>query len=833
MDWFKNLGVKQKLFALIGLGIAGIAIYGVFSYRTLNKVKVNGEIYQEIVKDKDLLADILPPPAYVIESYLSANQIVIEKDSAKIENFFKKIESLKQDFETRSAYWDKNLTDPSIKSSIDKSSQPAKEFFTLVNGEFATAVRAQNIEKARELLQGPITSKFEEHRKYIDDLVKLENDRSKKHEAEAENAVSSGNLFVIGLGGTMMFLLGLLGWFVTRDITALFDNESKSREFKDRLRGVAERVEKLRSLCVTNLGKANDAMAIGDLDFEVITGTEYLNDDTPDEIGNLARSVDGIITQTKATVASFEASRKTIRDLTIEIATITDDSNVSRFQGSYRDLIEFKERLKRINKSIESLQNICITNLGGAINAMANGDVKFQIVTGTKPLEDNREDELGKLSRTFDGILDHTKATIGSFRETQSVIANVIEEMAEVTSEANNGNIGYRGDESKYSGAYRDMVSGMNSLLGAVATPIQEASDCLQRMADKDLTAKMTGDYKGDFALIKNALNTAAQNLDEGLQQIEVGAEQVTSASAEISQGSQSLAQGASEQASTLEEISSSLQEISSMTHQNASNSQEARSLSDNAHASTEKGVKSMSRLSDAIKRIKNSADSTAKIVKTIEEIAIQTNLLALNAAVEAARAGDAGRGFAVVAEEVRNLAMRSAEAAKETARLIDDSVKNSEEGVMLNGEVLANLEEINREIEKTRLVVSEIAAASEQQTQGVEQINIAVEQINTVTQQNAANSEESASASEELSGQAQEMLSFIGEFNLSSQGRGNKRPSAGGYRPAASFSSSSIKSVSNMNSHKKVTVSSGNFSKDPRKMIPFDDADDSILSEF
>jgi methyl-accepting chemotaxis protein len=272
------------------------------------------------------------------------------------------------------------------------------------------------------------------------------------------------------------------------------------------------------------------------------------------------------------------------------------------------------------------------------------------------------------------------------------------------------------------------------------------------------------------------------------------------------------------------------------MTKQNASNSKEARSMSDSARTATEGGIRNMARLSEAVEKIKNSSDSTAKIVKTIEEIAFQTNLLALNAAVEAARAGDAGKGFAVVAEEVRNLAMRSAEAAQTTAALIEEAVKNTDNGVVLNTEVSQNLEEINAQIEKVSVVMAEIAAASEQQTQGVEQINVAVEQMNGVTQQTAANSEESASAAEELSGQAQEMLGLVNGFTLSNDTR-SRRPQASmgrQYMPKpATVGAGTVKtSYAKKNGRKKST---GGFSSLPGgdSLIPFGDMDDSTLREF
>ena len=204
------------------------------------------------------------------------------------------------------------------------------------------------------------------------------------------------------------------------------------------------------------------------------------------------------------------------------------------------------------------------------------------------------------------------------------------------------------------------------------------------------------------------------------------------------------------------------------MTKQNASNALEARAMAEEARTSAAAGVSSMTELTVAMQSIKQSADQTAHIVKTIDEIAFQTNLLALNAAVEAARAGDAGKGFAVVAEEVRTLAMRAAEAAKQTTALIEESGLRVGTGVARNQEVLARLEAINTQTHKVGEVVAEIAAATSQQSDGIRQVNAAVEQINTITQSVAANAEESASAAEELASQATTMQHLVGTFKLS-----------------------------------------------------------------
>ena len=243
------------------------------------------------------------------------------------------------------------------------------------------------------------------------------------------------------------------------------------------------------------------------------------------------------------------------------------------------------------------------------------------------------------------------------------------------------------------------------------------------------------------------------------------GSDQLTTASGQVSSASQSLAEGATEQAAGLEETSSSLEEMASMTRQNADNAQQANSLMQESARIVANGKEAMGQVEGTINEIKSSSDETAKIIKVIDEIAFQTNLLALNAAVEAARAGEAGKGFAVVAEEVRNLAMRSAEAAKNTSELIQKSQDSSGKGVEVAVQAGKTMEDISESASKVGSLISEISAASQEQAQGIDQVNTAVNQMDKVTQQNAANAEESASASEELSAQAESMKQVVIEL--------------------------------------------------------------------
>lgn len=314
--------------------------------------------------------------------------------------------------------------------------------------------------------------------------------------------------------------------------------------------------------------------------------------------------------------------------------------------------------------------------------------------------------------------------------------------------------------------------------------------------------------------------------------------EQVASASEQLSSSSQQMSEGASEQASSLEEVSSSLEEMASMTKQNADNARQANNMSGEARTASTQSKEAMVRMAEAIGKIKTSSDETAKIIKTIDEIAMQTNLLALNAAVEAARAGEAGRGFAVVAEEVRNLAQRSAEAAKNTADLIEGSQKNAENGVAASDEVGKSLDQITDSIQKVAQLVGEVSAASDEQSQGIDQVNTAVAQMDKVTQQNAANAEESASASEELSSQAQslsamvaQLVELVGSKSRESDqllgGVRNQRKQGFGSNHKASALIGDRRTPASHPAHVGTTAKQ----KSPHEVIPLDD--DKELSDF
>jgi methyl-accepting chemotaxis protein len=276
------------------------------------------------------------------------------------------------------------------------------------------------------------------------------------------------------------------------------------------------------------------------------------------------------------------------------------------------------------------------------------------------------------------------------------------------------------------------------------------------------------GQYDGDFHKLGVAINSALDNLNQTITHVSTTGSQVAGVSQRTHAGSQSIAQAATEQAGTLERIAGRLEDMTSLTRQSVDHASHAQSLSAKTRDSAEKGVATVGRMTDAIQRIRQSADEQAKIINTIDEIASQTNLLALNAAIEAARAGEAGKGFAVLADEVRRLAQLSADAARTTSAMIEESLASSADGVSLASEVGQVFQEICDNAQNANSLISQIAATVGEEAKGIEQINLAIGQFDQTIQQTAESSRESAVLAEELKHEVDELGRLVNQFCLS-----------------------------------------------------------------
>ncbi len=380
--------------------------------------------------------------------------------------------------------------------------------------------------------------------------------------------------------------------------------------------------------------------------------------------------------------------------------------------------------------------------------------------------------EIGGRSMKFvaNPVVDGDDNRLGTVVEwTDRTLEVAVEkEIDTIVDAARSGDLTQRIETEGKEGFFKQLGGGINALIDEMERVFNDIAKVMGFLANGDLTQPIANEYQGTFGRVKEDINGSLSHLEGVVQQLRESADTIATASDEITSGNTNLSARTEQQASSLEETASSMEELTSTVRNNADNSQQANQLASNARQTAEQGGEVVRKAVQAMEAINVSSNKIAEIIGVIDEIAFQTNLLALNASVEAARAGEQGRGFAVVATEVRNLASRSAAAAKEIKELIQDSVHKVKSGAELVNESGETLQEIVGAVKKVGDIVAEIAAASAEQSAGIDQVNQAVTSMDEVTQQNAALAEQTSAASSSLNEKAKEMHELMSLFQVS-----------------------------------------------------------------
>ncbi len=748
----KNMKIGKKLFVAflaIIIGLGAIAGYGLFSIGSLNAADQN--MYNDNLLGVSRINDIT---VAFYDLRLSVMKAVYMNSTQDIAGALEKAlatadEKLQKGFvdyqDTVVGQEDQNQFDQLKQLYADYTAEAYQFTDMLSSGELS----AQQITDEINAL-GALGAKVAEH---IGAVTQYNQDIANKT-VEANQSLGMTSIFLlIALAAAAAAISILISVFVTRGITRPINSLVKLAD-KVALGDIEVRQEldDLEKFAQKPSGE-DHAQVNNEIDILVASLKKVITNiqDNADKLQMIAAgNIDieaNVLSEKDVLGKSMQQTVRTIDNLIFEINTMSQQHDLGdidvvipaeKFEGAYQVMAEGINTMVQGHIAVKKKAMACISEFG-----RGNFDAPLERFPGKKAF----------INDIIEQVRSNLKALITD--------ANMLVESAL------EGNLSARADVVHHEGDFRKIIQGVNDTLDAVVEPVREAAAVLKEMSAKNFRTYVSGNYKGDHAEIKNAINYTLDSMNKILNEIKQAAEQVAAGSMQVSAGNQAVSQGATEQASSIEELTVTISNIAEKTRQNVTNANESKASATRSKELAEGANEKMKEMLHSMEEINESSENISKIIRVIDDIAFQTNILALNAAVEAARAGVHGKGFAVVAEEVRSLAERSAHAAKETAEMIEGSVKRVGEGTKLADKTAEALDLIVQGALNAEVLEEQIVLASGDQAERIRQVNQGIDELSKVVQTNSATAQQSAAASQELSGQAELLKERISQFKI------------------------------------------------------------------
>jgi methyl-accepting chemotaxis protein len=835
--------LKTQLIILMALMILGFGIAGFVAEKNFEKVLVKGDVYETIIEHKDLAADIMPPPAYLLESWQIALEMAAIKNQP-LQPLIDKSNQLSEDFVTRTKFWME--ASPALKQVLEQDLMPSGEAFIRIrDNQLIPAVRsgdAKRIDAALASLQVA----YQKHRAVVDRLVTENNKEYETIETGVPAVISSAKISalifsLIAVGFTLFGVFAVVGQVIKQlggeasEALVAAQKIAKGEFSSNQQQSTKENANVIGALNLASETLVEIDHEMARMEEEHLKGNIEVNIDTSKFKGAYREMAVGInrmvanhiavMTKTTECVNGFakgdfeveleqfpgklsivndgvEGLRYNIKTLISDMRHMSEEhqkGNISimmepeKFAGDYKLLaLEVNEM---VTEYIEEVDVIMAT-----IGQFGNGDFSASIkeFPGEKAVINKN---IKKIGGNLKGLIDsvnwvsgeHEKGAIDMtlrddmFKGDFSTLAKCVNKMMAGLLEMNEKSMAVvkefgEGNFDAPLEKFPGKKAFINETIEQVRSNLKALNEDAQMLADAAHEGRVSvradaSKHQGDYRKIVEGMNETLDMIVGPIAAVKEAIETITTAANEISTGNNDLSSRTEQQASSLEETAASMEELASTVKQNAENAQQANQLALTASDVAVKGGKVVGEVVSTMSGINDSARKIEAIISVIDGIAFQTNILALNAAVEAARAGEQGRGFAVVAGEVRNLAQRSAGAAKEIKELITDSVNKTTEGTKLVEDAGTTMQEVVMSVKRVADIISEISAASQEQTTGINQVNEAVTSMDETTQQNAALVEEAAAAAESLVEQAVQLSDVVSVFKIGNEsGRQERR---------------------------------------------------------